>query len=139
MQLVTILNGLGHSASADSVLDFDSSLAQFRALSDNIVPPGFTDTFTTLVFGNNNFGEETLSGKGTTHVTNGIIVQRDEKQQQFLVKILTEHHCQRCEASVFRYPSLQFQPSSHSSVKDIPLFFHNQVSVVQPKVSFRKQ
>ena len=33
--------------------------------------------FTTLVWDNNDFNEETLSGKGTTHVANGIIVQNE--------------------------------------------------------------
>ena len=31
--------------------------------------------FTTIVWDNNDFSEETLSGKGTTHVANGIILQ----------------------------------------------------------------
>ena len=33
--------------------------------------------FTTLVWDNNDFNEETLSGKGSTHVANGIIVQNE--------------------------------------------------------------
>ena len=33
--------------------------------------------FTTLVWDNNDFNEETLSGKGTTHVANGIIMQNE--------------------------------------------------------------
>ena len=33
------------------------------------------DLPTTLVWDNNDFTEETLSGKGTTHVANGIIIQ----------------------------------------------------------------
>ena len=32
--------------------------------------------FTTIVWDNNDFNEETLTGKGTTHFTNGIVIQR---------------------------------------------------------------
>ncbi|KAL5019691.1 hypothetical protein ScPMuIL_002583 [Solemya velum] len=47
---------------------------QLQRKSD--VPLGFRrNVFTTLVWDNNDFGEETLSGKGTTHNTNGIIIQ----------------------------------------------------------------
>lgn len=38
---------------------------------------GINDSqFSTIVWDNIDFGEETLSGKGTTHGTNGIIIQR---------------------------------------------------------------
>ena len=39
-----------------------------------------SDLYTTLVWDNNDFGEETLSGKGTTHNTNGIAIQHTESQ-----------------------------------------------------------
>ena len=39
-----------------------------------------TGIHTTLVWDNNDFGEETLSGKGTTHNTNGIAVQHAQCQ-----------------------------------------------------------
>ena len=32
---------------------------------------------TTLAWDNDDFSEETRSGKGTTHITEGIIIQRD--------------------------------------------------------------
>ena len=32
--------------------------------------------FTTLVWDNSDYSEETLSGKGSTHVVNGIVIQR---------------------------------------------------------------
>ena len=37
---------------------------------------GFSKSFTTCVFDNNDINEETLSGKGTTHCTTGIVIQR---------------------------------------------------------------
>jgi hypothetical protein len=57
-------------------IEHDTALAECALKSDGI-PAGFKkDVFTTLVWDNNDFGEETLSGKGTTHNTNGIIIQK---------------------------------------------------------------
>ncbi|XP_070560592.1 uncharacterized protein [Ptychodera flava] len=75
--LIGLLNGLGHCISHSSVLEHDTALALQQLHSDGL-PPGFCqEVFTTLVWDNNDFGEETLSGKGTTHNTNGIIIQRN--------------------------------------------------------------
>ena len=81
LQLIQILNGFGHSASYGSTLEHDTALAQRQvSLGELAVPKGIRDgKFTTLVWDNIDFGEETLSGKGTTHSTNGIIIQRVEK------------------------------------------------------------
>ncbi|XP_072027761.1 LOW QUALITY PROTEIN: uncharacterized protein [Amphiura filiformis] len=77
-QLIGILNGLGHCTSNSSVLEHDTALAkQQLKLGDHPIPPDIhPSTFTTLVWDNIDFGEETLSGKGTTHSTSGIIIQR---------------------------------------------------------------
>ncbi|XP_070548995.1 uncharacterized protein [Ptychodera flava] len=75
--LIGLLNGLGHCVSHSSVLEHDTALALQQLHSDGL-PPGFCqEVFTTLVWDNNDFGEETISGKGTTHNTNGIIIQRN--------------------------------------------------------------
>ncbi|XP_070569267.1 uncharacterized protein [Ptychodera flava] len=74
--LIGLLNGLGHCVSHSKVLEHDTALA-IQQLHGDGLPPGFCqEVFTTLVWDNNDFGEETLSGKGTTHNTNGIIIQR---------------------------------------------------------------
>ncbi len=80
-QLIQILNGLGHSALHTSTLEHDTALAQHQlSLGELAVPKGIKDgQFTTLVWDNIDFGEEMLSGKGTTHSTNGIIIQRAHK------------------------------------------------------------
>ena len=58
------------------MLEHDTALAEQLARKSD-VPLGFLKkTLTCLAWDNNDFGEETLSGKGTTHNTNGIIVQR---------------------------------------------------------------
>lgn len=76
-QLIGILNGLGHCVSHSSVLEHDTALATVQLKQDSIIPPGMNkNIFSTLVWDNNDFGEETLTGKGTTHNTNGILIQR---------------------------------------------------------------
>ena len=77
-QLIGILNGLGHCSSNTQVLEHDTALAELQLLrGDAYIPSNITAQFqATLVWDNNDFGEETLSGKGTTHNTNGIIIQR---------------------------------------------------------------
>ncbi|XP_070538664.1 uncharacterized protein [Ptychodera flava] len=74
--ILGLLNGLGHCTSHSQILQHDTALA-IQQLQGNGIPPGFQEgVFTTLVWDNNDFGEETLTGKGTTHNTNGIILQR---------------------------------------------------------------
>ena len=76
-QLIGLLNGLGHCTSVTSVLEHDTALAKRQLLlGENPVPEGVrVGVFTTIVWDNIDFGEETLSGKGTTHGTSGIIIQ----------------------------------------------------------------
>ena len=74
---MSILNKLGHCASWQTVISLDTSLAQLQ-LEDGSekIPQGFSKQVPTiLVWDNIDFGEETLSGRGTTHHTNGIMVQ----------------------------------------------------------------
>lgn len=74
-KVIGLLNGLGHSMSHSFVLEHDTALAK-KSLNSDGIPAGFKKgDFTTLVWDNNDFGEETLTGRGTTHNTNGIILQ----------------------------------------------------------------
>ena len=82
MRLLRILHGLGHTVSTATVYRHDTALALLSreeegteiTIPRNIIP----NVFTTIVWDNNDFNEETVSGKGTTHVANGIIVQNAE-------------------------------------------------------------
>ena len=76
-RIVSLLNKLGHCASWDTVLSLDTSLAQLTLEEGgDKIPKGFSKRApTTLVWDNIDFGEETLSGRGTTHHTNGIMLQ----------------------------------------------------------------
>lgn len=77
--LIGLLNGLGHCVSNSVVLNHDTALAELEMNRGenslpSIIQPGIP---TTLVWDNNDFGEETLSGHGTTHNTNGIVIQNN--------------------------------------------------------------
>lgn len=71
-------NGVGHSSNFQ-VLEHDATLAhpQMEGGQIYITENIRVELPATLVWDNNDFGEETLSGKGTTHWynTNGIIIQ----------------------------------------------------------------
>ena len=79
-KLINILHGLGHSVSSSTVCKHDSALASISNAADQVNIPRNVNVglFTTIVWDNNDFNEETLTGKGTTHVTNGIVIQRGE-------------------------------------------------------------
>ena len=78
-RLLRILHGLGHTASIATVHRHDTALALVSSYSvekELPIPRNMSrKQFTTLVWDNNDFSEETISGKGTTHVANGIILQ----------------------------------------------------------------
>ena len=75
--VISLLNGLGHCMSHSYVLSHETALAQLNISMDSAVPPGFVmNVPTTLAWDNDDFCEETKSGKGTTHITGGIIIQR---------------------------------------------------------------
>lgn len=75
-QLIKLLNRLGHVASWDTVVSLDTSLAELQLTAGNDIPSDFSkDVPTVLVWDNIDFSEETLSGRGTTHHTNGIMIQ----------------------------------------------------------------
>ena len=79
-QVVSMLNKLGHTASWKTVVSHDTSLAQLQLIGgQESIPPGFAKKVpTVLVWDNIDFNEETPSGHGTTHHTNGIMVQSKE-------------------------------------------------------------
>ncbi|KAG8182862.1 hypothetical protein JTE90_002278 [Oedothorax gibbosus] len=82
-QLIGLLNGLGHCVSHSTVLLHDTALALKQLNENALIPDGFkTETFTTLVWDNNDFCEETLYGSGTTHNTNGIILQWESQSDK---------------------------------------------------------
>ncbi|KAJ8023132.1 hypothetical protein HOLleu_38227 [Holothuria leucospilota] len=77
-QLVGILNGLGHCVSHTTLLEYNTALAmQQISHGRDFLPQGIQQScFTTLVWDNIDFAEDTISGHGTTHSTNGVMIQR---------------------------------------------------------------
>lgn len=76
--VISLVSGLGHCMSHSYVLAHETALAQLNISKDDIIPSGFDSTArTTLAWDNDDFSEETRSGKGTTHITGGMIIQRD--------------------------------------------------------------
>ena len=75
-RLVQLLNQFGHCCSPDLLYKHDSALTKAISTESTFIPRNIAiDLPTTLVWDNNEFTEETLSGKGTAHVANGIIIQ----------------------------------------------------------------
>ena len=75
-RLVEIIHGFGHCCSKSVLYKHDSALAMSICNEEVFVPSNISDNIpSTLVWDNNDFSEETLSSKGTTHVANGIIIQ----------------------------------------------------------------
>ena len=69
VRLLKILHCLGHTASTDTVYRHDTALAISSSNGQEIIIPRNInpEAFTTIVWDNNDFSEETVSGKGTTH------------------------------------------------------------------------
>ena len=81
-QVITLLNRFGNGLSAPQVSKFEmvmaeSVMCQQRQHADVFVPSNISPlTHVTFCWDYNVINEETLSGAGTTHCTNGIVIQR---------------------------------------------------------------
>lgn len=79
-EVITLLNRFGHGISYEQVLAIETGLAekQLEAEEQGVVLPSTVqpNVFSMFCWDNIDLLEETLSGKGTSHCTNGIIVQR---------------------------------------------------------------
>ena len=83
--VISLLSGLEHCMSHFFVLCQETALAQMNISNDSAIPPGFvSDVPTTLAWDNDDFSEETRSFKGTTHITGGIIIQREKSTSTLL-------------------------------------------------------
>ena len=75
--LTEILNGFGHCASHSVALSYETALALLNLKKKDVsIPTGIREgVHTTLIWDNIDFGKETRSGKDTTHIAIGIIIQ----------------------------------------------------------------
>ena len=84
-QLVGILNHLGHGLPNSQIQEVETSMAS-RHLVDSedgtVYTPNNIQPNVPVItcWDNNDINEETISGHGTTHCTNGIIIQRGGQQ-----------------------------------------------------------
>ena len=79
VEIITVLNKLGHGISYSQLEEIEAGIAevQMKAVENGTLLPSNCqlNIFTTFAFDNNDLEEETLSGKNTTHCTNGIVIQ----------------------------------------------------------------
>lgn len=79
-QVITLLNQFGHGYSSSKVVECETALAEdlLGENPDECHLPAHIDRNLPVIFcwDNNDLAEETLSGGGTTHCTNGIVIQR---------------------------------------------------------------
>lgn len=78
--LVTMLNHFGHGLSYHSIEEVETAIAEAQLSSQqgrSFLPSNIQENVPAIFcWDNNDILEETLSGKGTTHCTNGIVIQR---------------------------------------------------------------
>ena len=81
VEINTVLNKLSHGILYSQLEEIETGIAevQMKAVKHGALLPSNCqlNIFTTFAFDNNDLVEETLSGKNTTHCTNGIVIQRN--------------------------------------------------------------
>ncbi|PIK40299.1 hypothetical protein BSL78_22854 [Apostichopus japonicus] len=77
VQVLTLLNRFGHSVSHSYICELETAVAQDVIEEHKVLPQNIdSQIYTTAVWDNNDLSEKTLSGRWTTHNTNGILIQR---------------------------------------------------------------
>ena len=80
-EVINVLNSFGHCASYDTVIRHETSLANIQSSNQSFVTRDMVKNQPTVfVFDNQDYNEETKSGKGQTHIAAGIAVQRQQSQ-----------------------------------------------------------
>ena len=74
--LLQLFSMFGHCCTPDTIVAYETSLVMLRRVTAHLIPDGFLPKqLLIMVWDNIDFNEETMSGKGTTHHTNGIMLQ----------------------------------------------------------------
>ncbi|CAC5360782.1 unnamed protein product [Mytilus coruscus] len=139
-EIVKIINKFGHSVSYDQVEEIETSIAEQMIMNteDDIFIPSIIrkGVFSSFCWDNNDLCEETLSGQGTTHCTNGIVIQtrpdwcenEDEANQPPLqrsknrsLKILTEEQPVHFYSKPRVGPKTNFSKQTNNSFQSLSL------------------
>lgn len=101
-----LLSGLGHTASYETTLRVETALAAEKDDNKAELPAGFRKHgLTVLVYDNLDFNEATLTGSGTTHIVNGIMIQlKSETQPNIDLISSTTRNTTRAGARSFKPP-----------------------------------
>lgn len=111
-ELTTTLNKFGHTGSSSKLQKIEAAVGELRQHEGSgQVPTNIAKHVSVMfVFDNNDFSEETPSGKDTTHCTNGIIIQpsSDSCTPSFQDRVLPEVSHRRSvtymEKQLLQYP-----------------------------------
>lgn len=77
-KVINLLNQFGHCMSNNSALRHETGLAELSISDNGVTPTGVRkNQDIAIAWDNDDFLEDTKSGKDTTHVTGRIIIQRD--------------------------------------------------------------
>ena len=142
-QIVTLLNRFGHGYSSSRISEYETAIAEKNPhrVERNVYLPPNIDSNSPVVFcwDNNDLQEETASGAGTTHCTNGIVIQRKTVQEQVQTETLHEDHNQyRQHQRSIQSPPL---PAMHyvSTVREGPPlgeYQYEPITFSDPEVQF---
>ena len=102
VETIHILNRLGHGIAYSQLLEIETAVAMQQQTSTSSVPSSvLPHVFTTLAWDNIDNCEETLTGEGTSHRVNGIVIQHIvEGPRAFNVDEFIAHTRQRSLKSV---------------------------------------
>ncbi len=79
--VIDLLNQFGHCMSNNFALRHETGLAELSISDYGVIPVGVTKNQNiAIAWDNDDFLEDTKTGKETTHVTGGIIIQRDYRE-----------------------------------------------------------
>ena len=142
--VVTVLNRLGHCSSYSQVQEIETSLATQHALNANEVSlPQVVDPKRPFhfVWHKNDLCEESLCGKGTTHCTNGIVIQRNAPDDSLINSTpVSAVHSSKRKRSLPTHPMIlpvfpsgnKVNPPPMAMPSDFNLAITTQVNGVQP-------
>ena len=82
-KVINLLNQFGHCMSNNFALPHETGLAELSISDNGVIPAGVRKNQNiAIAWDNDDFLKDTKTGKDTTHVTGGIIIQRDNGEVQ---------------------------------------------------------